>query len=311
MGLSVSVIVPVYNVEQYLPECIDSILMQTFTDFECILVDDCSTDNSPVICDEYAQKDNRIKVIHNIENIGVSLSRRKGLTVSQGNYIQYIDSDDWLEREMFEILYQKAVSENFDMVVCDCFREEGNTQKIYKQNFTSFDKIAIIKNILSYRINTYLFNKLVKKELYLCAEFPEYNHSEDYVITIQNIYNSGKIGYVDIPLYHYRYNPKSLSNNIEKKINGRIEENKNWHKVVDFLKEKYGNIKIFEPELSNHINEFKDIYMSDKKLRRIKELFELYPESHYFLKSIIKKSKKLIKMILPKKAVEVIKARIK
>ncbi len=111
----VSAIVPVYNVEKYLNRCVDSILNQTFTDFELILVDDGSPDNSGKICDEYAEKDSRVKVIHK-ENGGVSVARNLGIETSVGEYITFIDSDDWIEAQMFEQLYNAA--ENCDIIFC-------------------------------------------------------------------------------------------------------------------------------------------------------------------------------------------------
>jgi len=281
MDTFVSIIVPIYNSQQYLSRCIDSILTQTFKYFECILIDDCSKDNSFAICEDYAKKDDRIKVLRNTENIGVSLSRKRGLLASTRNYVQYIDSDDWIEINMIEKMYQKAISENYDMVICDYFYSQNGIEQAQKQSFTSFNTIEIIKNVLSIKIKSFLFNKLVKKDLYLKALFPKYNRSEDYVISIQNIYNSEKIGYIDLPLYHYCFNTESLTNNQKLKINGRIEENKNWQILINLLKEKYTNIKIFEPELSNHINNFKLEYIKDKELRGEMELFELYPESNF------------------------------
>jgi glycosyltransferase involved in cell wall biosynthesis len=287
MKICVSIIVPVYNVEQYLSQCIESILMQTFTNFECILIDDCSEDKSLIICNEYAEKDNRIKVIHNEKNIGASLTRKKGLLAANGDYIQYIDSDDWIEKDMIDVMYTKAVSDNCDMVICDCYYNKDNSEIKLKQDCSSLEKINIIKNVISMKIYAYLFNKIVKREVLLTAEFPEYNRAEDYFITIQNIYNSNKIGYINTPLYHYRYYAASLSNNKETRVYGRIEESRNWNNIINYLKEKYGNIKLFEPELSNHINYFKDIYFFDKEMRFNKELFSLYPESHYFRKQLI------------------------
>ena len=105
----ISIIVPVYNTAKYLEKCLASILAQTFTEYECILIDDNSQDTSLEICDSYAKKDNRIKVFHNKKNAGSSLSRKIGLTAAKGDYIVYIDSDDWIENSMIEKMYQKAV----------------------------------------------------------------------------------------------------------------------------------------------------------------------------------------------------------
>ena len=117
---SISVISPIYNMERLLSKCIDSILAQTFNDFELILIDDGSTDRSGVICDEYATRDSRIKVIHK-KNEGVSIARQLGIDFAQGEYTIHIDPDDWVEPKMLEELYKKAKSEHADMVICDYY----------------------------------------------------------------------------------------------------------------------------------------------------------------------------------------------
>jgi len=295
----VSIIIPIYNAEQYLNKCIDSILSQTFSDFECILIDDCSADSSFTICNEYAKKDARIKIISNETNKGISLTRRIGLRASCGQYIQYIDADDWIENTMIEEMYDKATAGKYDILICDYYFHKDGIVKIYKQNFNISGKDDILKNILSIKIKSVLWNKLVKRELYLQAQYPEYNSSEDYVITIQNIFNADTIGFINLPLYHYCYNALSISNNTETKIKAQTEENRNWKTVIALLQEKYGSkIILLEPELSNRINYFKLMYLLDKDLRNIKELFQLYPESG-FAKSFLKTAAKaLIRFIV-------------
>ena len=112
-----SIIVPVYKVEKYLPKCIDSILAQTFRDFELILIDDGSPDNCGAICDAYAARDSRIKVIHQA-NAGLSAARNAGLDISTGTYLGFVDSDDWIEPEMYETMIATAMEKNVDVVVC-------------------------------------------------------------------------------------------------------------------------------------------------------------------------------------------------
>ena len=112
----ISIIVPVYNVEKYLERCIESIVNQTYKDIEIILVDDGSPDNCPVICDRYAEKDNRIKVIHK-QNGGLINARKSGLEIAQGDYIGFVDSDDWIEPEMYEYFAQMINKYSPDMVL--------------------------------------------------------------------------------------------------------------------------------------------------------------------------------------------------
>jgi glycosyltransferase involved in cell wall biosynthesis len=112
----VSIIVPVYNVEKVFHRCLESIINQTFADFECILVDDCSPDNCGIICDEYAEKDCRFKVIHKTQNEGLPKARKSGLDVTQGEFVVHVDSDDWLELNALELLHNEFVKTNADII---------------------------------------------------------------------------------------------------------------------------------------------------------------------------------------------------
>ena len=299
----VSVIVPVYNSEKYLIRCIESILAQTFTDFECIMIDDCSPDECPEICDDFARKNNKIKVIHNENNKGIALTRKIGLDASTGEYVLYVDSDDYIEKNMIEKMYKTAVAEGLDFLACDYFYEKENNVKIFCNKFSNInEKTSVIKDIIAIRIIAGLWNKLVKRDLYLKAVYPKYNFSEDYVINIQNIYNSNKIGFIDIPLYHYVYNNNSLSANKDIWLRRLTEENKNWQIIIAYLREKYGkNLKIFEPELSRRINGIKNKYLQNKELRFKRELFKLYPESKFCSKYFLGLIKKMIKFVLKRK----------
>ncbi|MCS2957907.1 glycosyltransferase [Bacteroides salyersiae] len=120
-----SIIIPVYKVEQYLPECIDSIIKQTFTNFELLLIDDGSPDRSAEICDAYALKDNRIHVFHE-KNGGVSFARNIGLDNAQGKWITFIDSDDWVEKDYLEKIYAEVVSFNADLIVWSIVHRYAN-----------------------------------------------------------------------------------------------------------------------------------------------------------------------------------------
>lgn len=145
----ISFIVPVYNVEKYLKKCVDSILGQTFKDFELILVDDGSPDNCPAMCDDYAQKDNRVKVIHK-KNAGVDEARNSGIDAAIGEWAYFVDSDDWLELDAAERLYNEAVETGADCVMTDCMRvfENGGTERMYQFSETFFtNKKEVIANI--------------------------------------------------------------------------------------------------------------------------------------------------------------------
>lgn len=171
MNPQISVIVPIYNVEKYLSKCIDSIINQTLTNIEIILVNDGSTDNSGKIIDEYAKKDSRIKVIHK-KNGGQGSARNAGLDIAKGEYIGFVDSDDWIDSNMYESLYNAAISNNSDIVVCNrkVFDENGNIKGIV----TVEEKIIknIKNNIADYIVNDLLYkhtvsacNKIYKRQI--------------------------------------------------------------------------------------------------------------------------------------------------
>ena len=278
----ISIIVPIYNSEKYLERCLKSILSQTFQEFECILINDCSTDNSLKICNQYSSIDPRIKIINNDTNLGASLTRKIGLNISQGEYIQFVDSDDSIDSNMLFLLYESAINNNYDMIICSYNYIINGNIKSYNQLITNYNKIDLIKKVISKQIKSYLVTKFIKKELLLKSIFPEYSRSEDYVITIQNIYNAVNIGNIDLPLYYYYYNEVSLSNDINRFILGCIEENKNWQTIINYLKDKYGkNLNIFEPELSHTLRQIKKKYTENEILKNNNELLKLYPESYY------------------------------
>ena len=134
MNPSISIIIPVYNVESYLERCVDSVLAQTFEDFEVILVNDGSTDNSPEICDEYLTVDNRIKIIHK-DNGGLSSARNSGLDIAKGRYIMFVDSDDWIERNMCQLLYDRIVNTECEMICCELFYETVRGISVNKSKY--------------------------------------------------------------------------------------------------------------------------------------------------------------------------------
>lgn len=155
----VSVIVPVYKAEGYLHRCVDSILAQTFTDFELLLIDDGSPDRSGEICDEYAKKDSRIRVIHK-ENGGVSSARQRGLDESVGEYTIHADHDDWVEPEMLDELYKKAKEEDADMVICDFFQNNGRSQEYIGQKPKEINRKEVLRELLEQTRKTSLLQQV-------------------------------------------------------------------------------------------------------------------------------------------------------
>jgi glycosyltransferase involved in cell wall biosynthesis len=276
-SIKISIIVPVYNAEKYLHRCLSSIVMQTFSDLELILVDDASTDNSPAICDKYSQNDSRIIVIHNKENHGCPQSRKIGLNRARGDFVLYIDSDDWIENAMLEKLYNKTQADNLDFVFCDYFSD--NTPE--KIAFPCPDRDSLLNQLLELKFTHNVWNKLIKREIYEKIEFPTASWAEDKAITIQTVYYAQKIGHLEEPLYHYCINKGSMAHNKDleyKIINERYE---NWKLILSFLSQKYGENTIqFESALSNYTYKYVQLpFLKYKKIRDINKSFEVFPYS--------------------------------
>lgn len=203
----ISVIVPVYNVEKYLPRCLDSILASTFKDFEVILVDDCGPDNSRAICDEYAAKDARVRVIANPHNMGVSAARNNGLDNARGKYISFIDSDDYIDATMYEKMRTAIERNNVDMAGCNAWNVEENGKKevikylgIKKDSKTSF---AALGNGI-YKSSFHVCRLLFKKEVIENARFPEgIPFAEDAAFLLEVYPKLNDIYFLAEPLYYY------------------------------------------------------------------------------------------------------------
>lgn len=200
----ISVIVPVYKVEPYFRKCLDSIVNQTYRNLEIILVDDGSPDNCGVICDEYAARDERIKVIHK-ENGGVASARNAGLDAATGDYIGWVDSDDWIEADMFEYLLRGAQEHGADIAVC-------GRMEVYpdRQVFMGWEQETILGQeeamglLLEDRaLRNYLCDKLWRRELFQDVVFPEGRNFEDIAVTYRLFEKADKV--VCLPKCKYFY----------------------------------------------------------------------------------------------------------
>ena len=200
----ISIIVAVYNAEGYLKRCIDSLLAQTFTDFEILLIDDGSTDKSADICDNYAAEDCRLRVFHN-ENRGIGSTRHFGILHAQGEYTIHVDSDDWVEPDMLESLYAEATRNNADMVICDYFEDTGNNSKYVEQRLKSLDNQDVILGLLTTLYGS-CWNKLIRLACYkqYSINFIEgLNYGEDLLVLVRLVSNPIKVHYLPSAFYHY------------------------------------------------------------------------------------------------------------
>ena len=233
--LSYSIIIPIYNASTYLVFSLESLLSQPFQDFELILVDDGSTDESASICDAYAAKDERIRVLHEPHS-GVAHSRQVGLEAAKGVYILYVDADDQVEPDMIADMYQEAVTQKADMVICD-YRELTYDGEVYrKQEPTALSGEAILEDILSGKLYGALWNKMMRKEWLMKtkASFPqELTMREDLIFLSQCLPYAQKIAYIAKAYYGYeRRNTSALTSNYLNESPSYYDQESLWVSLI-------------------------------------------------------------------------------
>lgn len=215
MNSLISVIVPIYKVEKYLRKCIESILSQTYTNLEIILVDDGSPDKCGEICDEYEKKDSRIKVIHK-KNGGLSDARNAGLDIMAGNYVAFVDSDDWIEPQMYEHLLAKLHYFHADIsiggVSCD-LDDNGiiNTEKIVSYDSAPFSEGNVETMHRFFTTSWAAWDKLYKADLFRDIRYPVGEINEDEAIVLQLLSKCTRVCYTNEVFYHYMRRPSSGS----------------------------------------------------------------------------------------------------
>lgn len=213
MNPKISVIVAIYNAEKYLYRCLNSLAEQTFEDYEVLLIDDGSPDSSGNICDWFAKKYPFMRVIHKA-NGGLSSARQCGIDNALGEYAIHMDADDWVEPTMLEELYRKAEQEDADMVICD-YLEIKRKERYVKQQPTALSPDAVLRDILSGKIQAYCWNKLIRRACYenYNITFPLGLNFEDLFAICTLCLNDIRITYINKAFYHYdRYiNKGSIS----------------------------------------------------------------------------------------------------
>lgn len=246
MRYVVSVIVPIYNVEQYLTHCIKTILQQSYKNLEIILVDDGSPDNCGKMCDGFATKDNRIKVIHK-QNGGLSDARNAGIDIATGNYITFIDSDDYVMPDMIESLMNIIDKENADIAQCNFIRSENDFigeqqhESSQSEKFTVYFDDRMSAYLKDKKINTVAWGKIYKRSLFNGIKFPVGRLHEDVFTTYKLIHEAGSVAVTDYVGYVYRINENSIttSNFFPKKLDsvyGEIER-------AEFIKKNYPDLR--------------------------------------------------------------------
>lgn len=241
--VELSIIVPIYNMEKFLNRCIESILGQRFKEFELILINDGSTDKSGEICRYYAAQDTRIKVIEQ-KNSGVSGARNKGLEVANGNYIGFVDPDDYVDKEMYDILMKCARQKNMDIIICDyrLLNICENRNEEYEDIIMNRGK-AIKELLLGKKYSGFVWNKLYKRSLFNNTNFDvNVKIYEDLLINYELFIKANRIFYTSKKMYFYCYRKNSLSheNFSNKNIIG-----------IDALKKLHYRVRKDYPEFSS------------------------------------------------------------
>lgn len=307
----ITIVIPIYNVEKYLNECIESLLKQTYKNIEIILVDDGSPDKCGEICDIYALKDNRIKVIHK-ENGGLSDARNHGIEAATGKYITFIDSDDYVSEKYIEKLYNAIIENDAKISQCSLIKVKDNHEEIEKIGYNKDIKIKsgndMIKDLcMGYWGTIIACSKLYHMELFRTIRFPIGKVHEDAFVTYKVLYNLDKIAIINDGLYYYRQNENSIMGrqfNLKRmNLLEAVEER------LKFFKEK-NETELYQLSLCDYLRIIKEHYINIKKYIENsediqKELIKKYKENYKILVqlkdiNIIKKLKWLLFYISPK-----------
>lgn len=222
MSETISVIIPVYNVEKYLNKCVDSVISQTYKDLQIILVDDGSTDGSSKICDEYAKADIRISVIHK-QNGGLSSARNAGMEIVEGDYITFLDSDDYVSPTVYEELYKIIKSQDSDSIACTCIRRVDEAGNLYKKNDphskpSSTSNTEYLRELLLHIGDVSVCSKLFPRKMLKNKHFEEEKLNEDLLFMVELIPSFKTIVYTGTVGYYYLVRDNSTSSGYGKAV---------------------------------------------------------------------------------------------
>lgn len=298
-----SIIVPVYNVEKYLDKCLASILRQTFKNFECIIIDDGSPDNSNAIIDKYVKLDQRFKVIHQ-KNMGISAARNAGLDIAKGEYVVFVDSDDYIADDYLEKFALKIADTDADIVICGFIE----AYKDYEKNkvFAVESTEVIKQNILADIWPSYVWNKCYKKDLFTNIRFPVGKIFEDILTIPELCLYAQKIVCIPDKLYYYnRQNENSITTNMSsekmynlfqghlKNRNLAIMNNIRCLKLIDKRMVKDTTKCLFRNCCDNKLSASQEQEMCDYLKERLDKSEVVGLRNKFWLKMLLKKRKKL------------------
>lgn len=275
----ISVLIPVHNTEKYLNRCLDSVMRQTLSEFEVIIIDDGSTDKSLEICNRYATNDTRFRVYHTF-NQGISATREYALSLSNGTYIQFVDSDDWIEPDMLEVMYSEAECKNIDIVGCNFIEHWPNRDIFYNTYYEDYD--TFMRAIISSHWGV-LWNKLFRRCLFIKGNihFPkDINGGEDYVVCVQLMLQTSSVSCINKVLYHYnRMNVNSTINTMNK---AKVKEQISATDIVISLLQEQNTLDTY----TNEILRRKFCCKMPLAIHFFEEWIKIYPESNHLIKDM-------------------------
>lgn len=313
----ISIIVPVYNVEKYLNQCLDSIINQTYNELDIILIDDGSTDNSGKICDDYALLDSRVRVFHQ-SNQGLSAARNLGLNNIYGDYVGFVDSDDFIHLQMYEILYKDLIRNNAQISSCSLTRLNNNKNINFYKRISQLSETSVMTNIVNLE-NLLLcsptsghtvWNRLYKSTLFDNIRFPINRLYEDAYTTYKVVFLSKVVTYRQEKLYFYRQHKDSImARNFSLQSMDKIVA---ANEIIEFIRTDCPNLiehaecfkiisslKVMSDLLKSDINKYKVIY--DDLYRYLINIDmsnnKLLSKRHRCLIYIFRKNKKMFSLI--------------
>lgn len=212
----ISIVVPLYNTSTYLHKCLDSIISQSYTDWECIIVDDCSTDGSYEIALEYMTKDKRFKVHKNADNLGCGLTRRRGISLARGEWFSFIDSDDYVDYTFFEDMLKACISTNSDISVCGTYHRDKDynyiRQDIAEKEYVTSKEELYRQYMTSSWILQYNGNKIYSRKVIDAVEYSSLRFCEDSMTTYKWLWRANQAVVLPRSYYHYVHHSDSNSN---------------------------------------------------------------------------------------------------
>lgn len=238
----ISVVIPVYNVADYMDQCMKTVCAQTYKNLEIIVVDDGSTDASSELCDKWAIADSRIRLIRQ-HNQGLSAARNAGIDIATGEWIGFVDSDDWIELDMYENLYSLAVAHDADIVACSHVREKRHTSKA---RYTSGEITVITPEealkmlVIDTRLQNHAWSKLYRRKMFDTVRFPVGAVYEDIAVSHLLMHQANRVVLIDKPYYHYRILRKSLSRVPQINANKECQYFRHITQQIDFVHNKVG-----------------------------------------------------------------------